>query len=340
MLLSQLEFILRCAKHLCAAKTRERTYSGPVQPLVSVIVLCFNSAQVAIEAAKSALESTYTEIELIFVDDGSADDSVDVLQGFISKFKGTLVRNERNLGIPASCNVGLEKCSGDYVIVIGDDLLLADRVAADVNILEESNLAACCSQAGFIDEKGNELDIEPEPRGLKTGVFTESSRRIWLDGSKIFTPTATYRKTSLELIGGWPTGFMIEDKPLFLRFAQEGYRIHARAEKTTMYRRHGGNFSSKFRKEMFLEELQMLNDFNIALTNLEVTFKQLKDMHYWHLFMGVSREVLLDSCRGLHNERFLQWTLRSMLVRGAVALIASLYRRGYRPANLKQYLSK
>ena len=67
------------------------------------------------------------------------------------------------------------------MIVIGDDLLLSDRVAADVRILEDSSLAACCSQAGFIDEKGNELDIEPQPRGLKTGVFTESSRKIWLD---------------------------------------------------------------------------------------------------------------------------------------------------------------
>ena len=226
------------------------------------------------------------------------------------------------------------------MIVIGDDLLLSDRVAADVRILEDSSLAACCSQAGFIDEKGNELDIEPQPRGLKTGVFTESSRKIWLDGSKIFTPTATYRKRSVELVGGWPTGFMIEDTPLFLRFAQEGYKVHARAEITTLYRRHDGNFSSKFRKEMFMEDLQLSSDFNISLTNLEVTFKQFKDMHYWHLFMGVSREDLLDSCRGLHDERFLQWTLRSLLVRGAVALIASLCRRGYRPANLKQYLSK
>ena len=81
-----------------------------MQPLVSVIVLCFNSAQFAIEAAKSALDGTYREIELIFVDDGSSDDSVDVLQGFISKFGGTLVQNERNLGIPASCNAGLERC--------------------------------------------------------------------------------------------------------------------------------------------------------------------------------------------------------------------------------------
>ncbi len=96
------------------------------QPLVSIIIPCYNSERWVAEAVQSALDQTYPHIEVIVIDDGSTDGSVEVLKSF-----GDCIYWETgpNRGACAARNRGTELAKGEYLQFLdADDFLLADSV--------------------------------------------------------------------------------------------------------------------------------------------------------------------------------------------------------------------
>ena len=88
-------------------------------PLVSIIVITYNSSKYVLETLESAYNQTYQNIELIISDDCSTDDTVEVCKKWVDEHKDRFVRSEIittpvNTGIPVNCNRGLykEKVSG------------------------------------------------------------------------------------------------------------------------------------------------------------------------------------------------------------------------------------
>ncbi len=102
--------------------------------LVSVILPVYNGEQFVARAIESVLNQTYKELELIVVDDGSSDNSLDVVQSYAdSRLK---VLTKENGGPASARNFGIQHCSGEYVALIDqDDLWYPKKLEKQLGLL-------------------------------------------------------------------------------------------------------------------------------------------------------------------------------------------------------------
>src|SRR5690554_4831249 len=110
------------------------------QPLVSIVIPCYNHAQFVQESIQSVIEQDYENIELIIIDDGSKDNSVEVIQEMIPACEERFVRFEfryrPNKGLCATLNESLEWCEGEYLSCIAsDDIMRPDKTSYQVSYL-------------------------------------------------------------------------------------------------------------------------------------------------------------------------------------------------------------
>ncbi|WP_083829471.1 glycosyltransferase family A protein [Oceanimonas sp. GK1] len=97
-------------------------------PLVSVVIPCYNHAQFVQESIQSVIDQDYENIELIIIDDGSKDNSVEVIQEMIpaceERFKRFEFRHRPNKGLCATLNEGIGLAAGDIIgFCSSDDIL-------------------------------------------------------------------------------------------------------------------------------------------------------------------------------------------------------------------------
>ena len=103
------------------------TYGRLCEPRISVVICNFNYAQFVGSAIKSVLAQTRPAFELVVVDDGSTDTSVDVIQPFVSK--GVCLIRQANGGQIAAYNTGFAQTQGDVILFLdADDLLLPEAL--------------------------------------------------------------------------------------------------------------------------------------------------------------------------------------------------------------------
>ena len=117
------------------------------EPLVSVVVITFNSSSYVIDTLESIRNQSYCNIELILSVDGSYDDSIDKCEKWILKNKNRFVKtfivaSENNTGISYNCNRGLNAANGDWLkIIAGDDMLMPNCIEDYVNFINHNNEA-------------------------------------------------------------------------------------------------------------------------------------------------------------------------------------------------------
>ena len=108
---------------------------------VSVIITCYNYAEYVEEAIRSVLEQTYSNIEIIIINDGSTDNSDDVITGLISSHSQIAYINQKNKGVVYTRNFGLDKATGAYLMFLdADDKIPADYIASNVEMIESHKL--------------------------------------------------------------------------------------------------------------------------------------------------------------------------------------------------------
>ena len=111
----------------------------PGQPRVAIVVPTYNRAGLVVRAIDSALAQTYENLDVVVVDDGSTDDTWAVLQAYRPEPRVRLVRLDRNRGVTAAKNAGLDAIDGGtpYVgILDSDDTLTPDAIAALVGVFQ------------------------------------------------------------------------------------------------------------------------------------------------------------------------------------------------------------
>lgn len=103
---------------------------------VSVVIPVFNKAAHVREAVESILQGTWTDLELIAVDDRSTDGSLDVLRS-ITDPRLRIIALERNLGPAGAMNAGIDACRGEYIARLdADDIAVPDRLALQVAFMD------------------------------------------------------------------------------------------------------------------------------------------------------------------------------------------------------------
>ena len=133
------------------------------RPLASVIINNYNYGRYLRQAIESALGQTYQPLEVIVVDDGSTDDSREIIAAFGDRLDAVL---KENGGQASALNAGFARCQGDVVIFLdADDVLLPDTVGRAVEALRaDPGLAKLMYRMAVIDEEGEPTGVlKPAP---------------------------------------------------------------------------------------------------------------------------------------------------------------------------------
>ncbi|MCQ4318931.1 glycosyltransferase family 2 protein [Stutzerimonas stutzeri] len=133
--------------------------SMPATPRVTVFIPVHNRQRYIITAVDSILAQTFSDFELLVIDDGSTDATLDALARYGDP-RLRVESNPRNLGIPATRNRGLELARGEYIALLdSDDISRPNRLARQVEILDRHpQLAQIGSACDFMDADGRPID--------------------------------------------------------------------------------------------------------------------------------------------------------------------------------------
>jgi len=206
-------------------------------PLVSIVIPCYNAEAFVGEAIESALNQTYPNVEVIVVDDGSTDGSVDVIRSF-----GERVRWETgpNHGGGAARNRGIEISCGELIQFLdSDDVLAAGKLARMVpNVLARGS-----GHLVFCDwERVGEAADVSQIQGMR--CTTEDSV-VCCARSGLLTPAPLHWRRNLDAVGGFdPELPCSQERDLHLRLACNDIRFVRIPEVLVQVRRRAGSVSS------------------------------------------------------------------------------------------------
>jgi len=193
---------------------------GTTQPLVSIVLPTYKRAHLLALAIRSVLEQTYTNLELIIVDDNSPDDTAAVVQSF-DDARIRYVKNDPNLKLPRALNRGFSLSRGDFLTWTSDDNLYADN--AIEKMVEALQVRGCdFVYADYYlfaeqDAAGRPLDIRHDK--LPDSLQLEKGNHI---GACFM-----YTRKVYEAIGDYdPELFLVEDYDYFLRAARQFLFCH------------------------------------------------------------------------------------------------------------------
>lgn len=220
-----------------------------MKPFVSIVLPTYNGSRYIKESIDSILAQTFTDWELIAVDDGSTDGTSELLNQYASLDKRIIViHNVVNQKLPASLNIGFARARGKYLTWTSDDnRYLPYAIETMVKYLEESPHAIVVrSNYYFIDMTGTRI-------GQSQGYSDYKMYR-----QNCFGACFLYRREVLEQVGEYNIdAFGVEDYDYWLRILDRFGKIDSIDEKLYEYRRHGESLSET-KRQMVLRELVRL----------------------------------------------------------------------------------
>lgn len=224
-------------------------------PLVSIVLITYNSAKYVLETLESVKSQTWQHIELIISDDGSTDQTTTICSNWLSEnrhrfYKTQLITVPQNTGIPANCNRGLRAMSGQWLKTLsGDDILLENCLTDNLEY------ARRFPDASFIVSDMQEIDdnsVLIRNEVVNEGVIFIAGMPSVKKQLKAFTrwpvflnvPTFFCRKEAMEKIGYCDEDFKIyEDMTMVIRMMEQGFRMHYMQRPTVAYRIHHNSIS-------------------------------------------------------------------------------------------------
>jgi glycosyltransferase involved in cell wall biosynthesis len=164
-------------------------------PKASVVMSVYNGERYLREAVESILNQTFTDFEFIIIDDGSTDNTTEILEEYATQDKRIrLIRNTRNLGLTRSLNKGLRIACGEYLArQDADDISLQERLALQVRFLDEHpDVGVVGTWVMHINEGGRQTGV------LRTPTSPALVRWFLLFGPCLMHPSVTMRRSLLE----------------------------------------------------------------------------------------------------------------------------------------------
>lgn len=242
------------------------------QPLVSVVIPCYNHESFVQDSIKSVIDQTYDNIELIIIDDGSKDNSVIKIQEMIElcekRFKRFEFRSRANIGLSATLNEALEWCEGKYFSAnASDDMILKNKIAIQVDMLEKDNeIIAIFGGVNSIDGSNKKIN-----RFLPKKIIY-NFEDIIMHRHNLLTPTYMTRLEAIKRVGGYKTDLIIEDWYMWLKLSEIGNILYI-DEIFALYRQHDNNMSKNLKKmqQGRLEVLKYFKEseyYEEAITNI------------------------------------------------------------------------
>jgi glycosyltransferase involved in cell wall biosynthesis len=220
-------------------------------PLVSIVVITYNSSKYILETLESAKNQTYSNVELIISDDHSTDNTIEIVGEYIEKYSSFFVRceliqSESNTGISENCNRGINIAKGKWIkLIAGDDILsincLFDFVNYSINNPQAKFIFS--SQISFFNENLIE-NYESIKNYCTSFIFKDvcNARQQFLFllfNFPINSPTLFFERESLINVNGFDNDAKaIDDVILIYRILLKGEKLYYLNKITVLYRKH------------------------------------------------------------------------------------------------------
>ena len=264
---------------------------------VSVNICCYNGEKYLAEAIKSVLDQTYTDFEVVIVNDGSNDTTEKVVLAF--KDERIKYFYQANVGLSAARNRALSLSNGEFVAILDqDDLWAPEKLELQVGLMDSKPDVGVVYSAGYtVGGDGTILRAERTSRYCR-GEITGSL----LKGNYISCPTVMFRASALKKVGGFRTDLKIaEEYDMYLRLARV-CKFDFVDKPLARYRVHSSN-TSKDRAKDYMEAIVCLVDFSAVEKDEALRVMALKYADIYRLRLAA---VLIWSKRGVEVPALLE----------------------------------
>lgn len=231
-------------------------------PKVSIVLPTYNGSKYIRASIDSCLNQTYGNTELIVVDDGSTDDTPEIIRSYDDK-RIRLIRHEKNKNLPNALNTGFADATGDYLTWTSDDNYYAyDAIEKMVKFLVNNKIDFVYTDIYYFNEYDRNMEIFK-----KTGLLE-------LDKYNGVGPCFLYSRKIQELIGIYdPDTKLAEDFDYWIRVSKFFTICHI-PEPLYYYRLHNTSLTSQFQKQYDIDIMAIL----VRLKNDVITIEDAKRM--------------------------------------------------------------
>ena len=278
------------------------------QPLVSVIVIAYNSSKYILETLESIKVQTYHNIELIVSDDKSTDNTVEICQKWIDENKHRFVRAilvsaKSNSGIPANLNRGVNISEGFWIkCIAGDDLLAEDCLTELIYHISEQQEDIRILSSDFVKFTGDSIKNGVIKKNENTQFCSRDSSakdqyEMLLRFNRISAATVIIRRDLLLSVHGFDERFrLLEDWPLWVKLTGAGYKIYHLDKALIFYRLHENNLSLTTNQSYLYH----------PVNKIIISFKEKELIHRLPFIerLGLKHDILgIQTCFFLGNNR-------------------------------------
>ena len=294
----------------------------PTTPLVSIVIPCYEQAHFLPDAIEGALAQTHRKTEVVVVDDGSPDNTAEV----VARYPEVRCVRQENRGVAEARNAGLRASSGEYVLFVdADDRLTQNAVEAHLRCFAEHPEAGFV--VGDIDQISSDGSYLRSPRWQE--LATNQYEQLLKVDHVANTIAVMFRRSVFETVGGFDGSYSpTEDYEILLRVA----RVFAGAQHHSVvaqYRRHDSNTSRK--GALMLRRMYRVMQAQLPFVNGNPALKAAhkRGENQWRDFYGgvTMKQILAHLTRGdvLHAASAFATLL--WYVRGRVFIIPWKYRK-------------
>lgn len=203
---------------------------GDMSRRVSIITAAYNAEKTVGMAIESVLAQTYTDWELLVINDCSEDNTAQIVRGYMEKDdRIKLLENDTNSGVSLSRKRGMEAAQGGWIAVLdSDDLWTPDKLEKQMKLADSTGAKLIFTGSAFIDDDGNKFDWKMHVPAVLT--HRQLLKQNLVSNSSVLVKTELYRQH--YAVGDK----MHEDFAVWLGITKEGYDAYGIDEPLLIYR--------------------------------------------------------------------------------------------------------
>jgi glycosyltransferase involved in cell wall biosynthesis len=267
-------------------------------PTVSVLLPVYNAAGFIAQTIESILAQTFTDFELLLINDGSSDESVQIIEQFTDP-RIRLVHNERNLGLIETLNRGAALARGKYIARMdADDVALPQRLEKQVAFLDQHS--GIHVVAAFVDFINTDAEVTGSWSTDRAANTEAAIRNLMPQTNCIAHPAVMMRTETLRQFLYSPAQKGAEDYDLWLRLLAAGKRIAKIEEVLLHYRIHPASITVQLKAAIPLEK-------RLLRIKRKFVAGQLQRLQFSKILVAVVKSMMRNAARHIIKNKLPLW---------------------------------
>lgn len=295
------------------------TQNSTQYPLVSIIIITYNSSRYILETLESAKSQTYLNIELIVSDDYSTDNTIGIIESWLANNSGyfvdtRIIQSNINTGISGNCNRGVLNSKGKYLkMIAGDDILANNCVQDYISFFQANeNIQIAASKTKiFFNGDINHFIIWPK-KGEFPSELKKQQTEI-LKANFVYNVSIFFTRELYDKVGGFDESYpMIEDYPFDYKVLKYGFKFYLMDNISVYYRVNHDSTSRPANQGNFVNIKSYTDAYNF-INN--VILKELLEqkMYFWYFLrkskIDLTRKIVENGNSAIKNANFLSHKL-------------------------------